>query len=37
MICMGACGMSMKVVMHGHAWPCKGEKNELEGHLKENW
>ena len=32
---MGVCGTTMKVIMHGRAWPCKDEKDELVGHLKE--
>ena len=35
-ICMGLCGTGMMGIMHGRAWPCKCEKNELEGDLTEN-
>lgn len=28
--------MENSITMHGLAWPCQGEGNEREGHLKEN-
>ena len=28
--------MQNSITMHGHAWPCKGGRNEREGYLKEN-